>query len=84
MGANATRRYGFHVAVIIAALLAMCVIAVSIWLCYGFADRLARAVGKTGMSVIVRLSSFLLVCVGVQILWNGISALLSSIRLRVN
>ena len=84
LGANATRRYGFHVAVIIAALLAMCVIAVSIWLCYGFADRLARAVGKTGMSVIVRLSSFLLVCVGVQILWNGISALLSSIRLRVN
>ena len=83
LGANATHRYGFHVAVIIAALLAMCVIAVSIWLCYGFADRLARAVGKTGMSVIVRLSSFLLVCVGVQILWNGISALLTSIRLHV-
>lgn len=83
LGANATHRYGFHVAVIIAALLAMCVIAVSIWLCYGFADRLARAVGKTGMSVIIRLSSFLLVCVGVQILWNGISALVTSIRLHV-
>jgi MarC family integral membrane protein len=32
-------------------------------------------IGKTGMIVIVRLSSFLLVCIGVQIMWNGISAL---------
>jgi multiple antibiotic resistance protein len=42
---------------------------------YGFADRLARLLGATGMSVIMRLSSFLLVCIGVQILWNGVSAL---------
>jgi small neutral amino acid transporter SnatA (MarC family) len=28
------------------------------------------------MSVIMRLSSFLLVCIGVQILWNGAKALL--------
>jgi multiple antibiotic resistance protein len=58
----------------------MGVIAVSIFLCYGFADRLARMLGKTGMTVIVRLSSFLLVCIGVQIMWNGISALLSSLH----
>jgi multiple antibiotic resistance protein len=31
------------------------------------------------MSVIMRLSSFLLVCIGVQILWNGASALLASV-----
>jgi len=31
------------------------------------------------MSVIMRLSSFLLVCIGVQILWNGLRALLSSV-----
>ena len=30
------------------------------------------------MSVILRLSSFILVCIGVQILWNGIEALLKS------
>jgi small neutral amino acid transporter SnatA (MarC family) len=28
------------------------------------------------MGVIMRLSSFLLVCIGVQILWNGAKALL--------
>ncbi|MGA2589321.1 MAG: MarC family protein [Bryobacteraceae bacterium] len=56
-------------------------IALSVYLCYGFADRLARILGPTGMSVIVRLSSFLPVCIGVQILWNGLRALLSSVPL---
>jgi multiple antibiotic resistance protein len=83
LGANATRHYGFHIPIIIAALIAMGLITVSIVLCYGFADRLARLLGKTSMTVIVRLSSFLLVCIGVQIVWNGISALLSSLPLAV-
>ena len=81
LGANATRRYGFHITVILAAVAAMVAIAVSIWICYGLSDRLARLLGKTGMSVIVRLSSFLLVCIGVQIMWNGISALIVSLHL---
>jgi multiple antibiotic resistance protein len=80
LGANSTRRYGFHVVVIVAALIAMLVIAISVLLCYGLADQLARVIGKTGMVVMVRLSSFLLVCIGVQIMWNGISALLSSLH----
>jgi multiple antibiotic resistance protein len=37
--------------------------------------------GKTAMAVIVRLSSFLLLCIGVQIMWNGISALLATLHL---
>jgi multiple antibiotic resistance protein len=32
------------------------------------------------MNVILKLSSFLLVCIGVQILWNGASQLLRSLR----
>ena len=81
LGANSTRRYGFHVPIVFAALVAMAIVALSVLLCYGLADQLARAVGKTGMIVIVRLSSFLLVCIGVQIMWNGISALVSSLHL---
>lgn len=81
LGANSTRRYGFHIVIILAALLAMLAIAISVLLCYGLADQLARVLGKTGMVVIVRLSSFLLVCIGVQITWNGISALLSSLHI---
>jgi multiple antibiotic resistance protein len=36
--------------------------------------------GKTAITVLIRLSSFLLLCIGVQIMWNGISALLSSLH----
>lgn len=81
LGANATRRYGFHITVILAALAAMTAVAVSVLLCYGLADQLARVLGKTAMTVIVRLSSFLLVCIGVQIIWNGVSALLGSLHM---
>lgn len=84
LGANSTPHYGFRIWPILAALIAMGVIAVSIFLCYGFADRLARMLGKTGMTVIVRLSSFLLLCIGVQIMWNGISALLASLHLHAS
>ena len=80
LGANFTKRYGFHMGIIVGALIAMVTIAVSVLLCYGLADQLARIVGKTGMVVIVRLSSFLLVCIGVQIIWNGVSALLFSLH----
>lgn len=80
LGANSTRHYGFHVAVIISAVIAMVVVAISVWLCYGLADLLTRVIGKNGMIVIVRLSSFLLVCIGVQIVWNGLSALVSSLH----
>jgi len=80
LGANSTHRYGFHILMILTAFLATALIGVSIYLCYGFSDRLARVVGDTGMTVIVRLSSFLLVCIGVQIMWNGISALLASVQ----
>lgn len=81
LGANSTHHYGFHIWTILAALMAMALIAASVFLCYGFADRLARMLGKTAMMVIVRLSSFLLLCIGVQIMWNGISALLTSLHL---
>jgi multiple antibiotic resistance protein len=46
------------------------------WLCYSGAERMARIIGETGTSVVVRLSSFILLCIGVQILWNGLAALM--------
>ena len=79
LGANATRHFGPNLLSIMAAVIGSALIAISIYLCYGFADQLERLIGATGMSVIMRLSSFLLVCIGVQILWNGVSALLHSL-----
>jgi len=80
LGANAKHHQGASPLGIIAAVIASILIAISIFLCYGFADKLASMLGKTAMSVIMRLSSFLLICVGVQILWNGASELLASVR----
>lgn len=83
LGANATHRYGVHILMVLAAVLGTALIGISIFLCYGFADHLAQALGDTAMTVIVRLSSFLLVCIGVQIMWNGIGALLSSVTFHI-
>jgi multiple antibiotic resistance protein len=54
-------------------------IAASIYVSYLFAERLGRALGDSAMNVIIRLSSFILVCIGVQILWNGASTLLRTV-----
>jgi multiple antibiotic resistance protein len=63
----------------IAALLGCAVIAGSIHLMYRFAEQIGHILGETAMNVIFRLSSFILVCIGVQIVWNGTSALLQTI-----
>jgi multiple antibiotic resistance protein len=60
-------------------LLGSLLIAASIYLSYRFAENLARTLGDAAMNVIIRLSSFILVCIGVQILWNGLSALLRTV-----
>jgi len=78
LGANTARHHPVLVLSMSAALVAFALIAISVYLCYAFADRLAWALGATGMSVLLRLSSFLLVCIGVQIVWNGASTLLAS------
>src|SRR5208282_6928426 len=83
LGANAPHHQELSVLGIMTAIVGSLLLAVSIFLCYGFADRLGRALGTTGMTVILQLSSFLLVCIGVQILWNGARVLLTSLNLHV-
>lgn len=76
LGANAAKLPGINFLDIFGIVIASALVALSVYLCYGFSDRLAQLLGATAMNVIMRLSSFLLVCIGVQILWNGVSALL--------
>lgn len=51
-------------------------LAATIYVCYRFADRVVVALGPTGMNVMTRLIAFILLCVGIQILWTGIYALI--------
>lgn len=76
LGANLPHHLGTNLLAILATVVGSAIVAVSIYVCYGFADRLAAAVGESGMGIILRLSSFLLVCIGVQIMWNGVSTLM--------
>jgi len=80
LGANEPRHLGANVVALISAAIGAALIAVTIYICYGYSARLAAAVGPSGMNVILRLSSFLLVCIGVQILWNGVSALVKALN----
>jgi multiple antibiotic resistance protein len=82
LGANSPRHHGLDILPIVSALVGSLIVALTVFLCYGSSDRLARLIGPTGMSVILRLSSFLLVCIGVQIFWNGAKVLLASLPFR--
>ena len=46
-------------------------LAVVIWITYGSADRISRLMGPRGSHTVTRLSAFLLLCIGVQILITG-------------
>jgi multiple antibiotic resistance protein len=80
LGANEPHHLGANLLAILAAATGSAFVAVTIYLCYGFADRLGAIIGPTGMNVVVKLSAFLIVCIGVQILWNGASQLLNSLH----
>ncbi len=79
LGANEPHHLGADLLAILAAAIGCAFLAATIYLCYSFADRLAAVMRPTGTNVIVKLSSFLLVCIGVQITWNGVSQLLRSL-----
>ena len=79
LGANEPHRQHSLIFSMLGAIIGAVLIAGSVYLCYAFSDRLAQVLGATSMSVIMRLSSFLLVCIGTQIIWNGLSAMLKSL-----
>jgi multiple antibiotic resistance protein len=51
-------------------------VAASIYLSYRFADRVLGLLGTAGTDVVLRLSAFILLCLGVQIMWNGLTPML--------
>jgi len=55
------------------------VIALTILLTYRYAHRISGKIGHTGMMVLVRLSAFIMLCIGVGISWDGIKSLLAEV-----
>ena len=53
------------------------VVALSVGICYASADRVVALLGPGQARVLTRLSAFLLLCIGVQILLTGIQGALA-------
>jgi multiple antibiotic resistance protein len=79
VGATGRRTVVSNWALPVAAVVACAVIAAFVYLSYRFAEPIGRISGEIGLSIISRLSSFIVVCIGVQIVWNGASALLKTV-----
>jgi len=60
----------------LAAVAAVSVTCLLIWWCLLHADKFLRYLGQTGAVVFLRLTAFILLCLGVQIIWEGLSGLL--------
>jgi len=56
----------------LAAVIGILLIGVTIFLCYRFSDKLERLLGPNGTSILIRLSAFIVVCIGIQIMFNGL------------
>ncbi|HXE30624.1 MAG TPA: MarC family protein [Terriglobales bacterium] len=76
LGANTHRQMYPWAAQLLSSVLGPLLIGVSVYICYSSAERLERFLGKTGLSVFIRLSAFIVLCIGIQIFWNGLAALL--------
>jgi multiple antibiotic resistance protein len=56
----------------LAAVIGILLIGVTIFLCYRFSDELERLLGPSGTGILIRLSAFIVVCIGIQIMFNGL------------
>ena len=65
---------------LIGALATVVTLCLAIYAMYRYAGRIANWIGPTGTAIVMRLSAFLLFCIGVQVLWTGVAALVESLR----
>jgi multiple antibiotic resistance protein len=75
IGANFPSTPQPFVADAISAVIGAFVVCITTFICFAFAERLQRLLGSTGLAVVMRLSAFILLCIGVQIFANGLDAL---------
>jgi multiple antibiotic resistance protein len=58
------------------ALLGLTLSAAVIYLTYRYSGSLLQKLGRTGTMVLMRLAAFILLCIGIEILWSGLSELI--------
>jgi multiple antibiotic resistance protein len=56
-------------------MLAVLLLSALVYVCYGYAPQVARRISPSTVHGILRVIAFILLCIGVQIAWNGFEAL---------
>jgi multiple antibiotic resistance protein len=79
IGANHAHTIDRLLVQVLAAIIGAGIVALSVLLTYSYAHRVAARIGHSGMVVVLRLSAFIVLSIGVQIAWNGVKALLKEI-----
>jgi len=79
VGANHATTIEMVVIQVLAAVIGAAIVAVVVLFSYRYAGYFARRIGQQGMMIIVRLSAFIVLSIGVQIGWNGVKGLLKSV-----
>jgi multiple antibiotic resistance protein len=81
LGANRPRGIASSLEFFVETLAAVALIALLVYAFYRNSARIAGWMGVTGTTIVVRLSAFLLFCIGIQVLWNGAAELLGTLPL---
>ncbi|MFO1324110.1 MAG: MarC family protein [Burkholderiales bacterium] len=82
IGANFPSTVQPFIADAISSAIGALLVCLSTWLCFRHAQRLMTMLGTGGTAVVMRLMAFILLCIGVQIVWNGADALFGFSRMR--
>jgi multiple antibiotic resistance protein len=59
--------------------LAIVVLSALVYVCYAYAPRITKIISESTAHGILRVIAFILLCIGVQIAWNGLSVLLKTV-----
>jgi multiple antibiotic resistance protein len=79
VGANHAHTLDRLLVQVLAAVIGAGIVALAVLVTYRYAEAFAARIGHKGMMVVLRLSAFIVLSIGVQIAWNGIKALLKEI-----
>jgi multiple antibiotic resistance protein len=66
--------------ILVASILGTLVTCLIVYVCFRWARSAAVLLGKSGTTVLMRLSSFILFCIGIQILTSGIRSYIASLH----
>ncbi len=64
---------------VLAAVCGVGLISGTVWLAYRYAKRVGQWLGHSRTMVVLRLSAFIMLCIGVEVMWNGAKALLAEL-----